>query len=507
MPPEAIEEALPSLAVENGLVPDEGGDGAPAVLPAERPLLGVVTEVDAKADLARVAFAPGLRGAVHLRDVRWARTPNPARYPVPVRSITKVFAPGDVAPFVLPAPGDGAKPTDEPRVLLHQEPAVEGALFSFEMETGAVLAMVGGYDFARSEFNRVTQARRQPGSAFKPMIYGTALTRGWTPTSTIVDRPLVYEDPESGFVWRPGNYKGRFLGKLTLRAALGRSVNNATIHLLNEVGVDEVIAFSRAVGIESRLERNLSLALGASSVSLLELTRAYAVFPAQGRLVTPRFITRVLDAEGNVLLENVALGTLLEEPPTEEPVELEPAREPAAFSEDPEAEIREELAPGHVLSPVDAFLATDMLHGVVVDPEGTGKQARALRRPLGGKTGTTNEQGDAWFIGFSPDLMAGVWVGYDEKRVLGKGETGGMAALPIWIDFMRAALADRPRRDFPVPDGIVFARVDRATGLLAGPASRDTYFQAYAEGTEPTDTSDGAVTASERDRLLRLDAF
>ena len=324
----------------------------------------------------------------------------------------------------------------------------------------------------------MTQARRQPGSAFKPVIYGAALRKGWTAASTIVDRPLVYEDPDSGFVWRPGNYKGEFYGRITLRSALARSVNNATIHLLNAVGVDDVIDYARTLGIESPLVRNLSLALGSSGVSLLELTRAYAVFPAQGRRVVPRFVARVLDAEGNVLLENVPLGG--------GPAQAEPAE---------------------VLSPLDAYLATDMLRAVVEEPHGTGRQAQALRRPLGGKTGTTNEQADAWFVGFSPDLMAGVWVGFDEKRVLGRGETGGRAALPIWIDFMREALAERPRRDFPVPEGVVFARVDRASGLLAGPDSTDSYFQAFAEGKVPTETSDGSVAASESDRRLRLDAF
>lgn len=518
VPPEAIADALPGLASENGLAGEDGADDDAATeIPVGRPLLAVVTDVDTEKDVARVAFAPGLAGEVHLRDVRWARTPNPARYPTPVRSIERVFQVGDVTHFVRPEPDPDDAPVSIPRVLLHQEPAVEGALFAFDIHTGDVLALIGGYDFARSEFNRVTQATRQPGSAFKPIIYTAALVEGKTPTSIVVDRPLVYEDPESGFVWRPGNYKGRFLGELTLREALSRSVNNATIHLLDGLDLDGVLHLARSLGIESPLERNLSLALGASGVSLLELVRAYAVFPAGGRVVVPRFINRVLDAEGNVLLERVPLGNIpasaaeaqqaetngdgSEEPPAQaEPVVVARAGEDADQQEAP-------LPPGYVLSPRTAFLATDMLHGVVVDPKGTGKQARALHRALGGKTGTTNEQGDAWFVGFSPDLAAGVWVGYDERRVLGKGETGGRAALPIWIDFMRSALADRPKTDFAVPEGIVFARVDRKTGLLATAASKDSYFQSYLEGTAPTETAERSTTARESDRLLRLDAF
>lgn len=502
-----IEAALLELAKENGLGAD-GGAGAP--LPRDRPLVGVVTRVDESAGRAAVAFAPGVEGVAALEDVRWARAPDPAAFPVPVRSISKVLRVGDVARFTpLPAEGGAGGP---PRLRLLQEPAVEGALLALEVDSGDVIALVGGYDFARSEFNRAIQARRQPGSAFKPIIYGAALRAGWTAASTIVDRPLVYEDPTTGEVWRPGNYKGRFYGRITLRDALARSVNNATIHLLNAVGVAAALEYARALSIESPLERNLSLALGASGVSLLELVRAYAVFPAQGRRVTPRFIRRVLDAEGRVVLENVPLGTPPAAPAADgadaaakAPEALPPSEEPAASPRAQRAE--SPLPPGHVLSPVDAYLVTDLLRAVVEDPEGTGRRARELGRTVAGKTGTTNEQRDAWFLGFSPDLVAGVWVGFDERKVLGRGETGGAAALPIWIDFMRAELARRPRREFEVPEGVVFARIDRATGLLASGNGGDTVFQAFADGTVPTETAEGAVAATERDRLLRLDAF
>ena len=204
----------------------------------------------------------------------------------------------------------GRETTRLPRysVALYQEPEVQGALLCFEVKDGDVLALVGGRDFDESEFNRVTQARRQPGSAFKPIIYAAALGRDFTPASIIYDRPVVYDDPESGFTWRPENYGRRFLGRLTIGEALARSVNNATIHLLKDVGIDYMMDFARHLGIEAPLERNLGLALGSNPVSLLELTRAYAVFPAKGREVKPRFIRRVLDREGNVLLEDLLLG-------------------------------------------------------------------------------------------------------------------------------------------------------------------------------------------------------
>jgi penicillin-binding protein 1A len=508
--PGEIEAERARLAEENQLQPDD--EESLAELPLDRPLLGVVLSVDAKSDSARVAFAPELERSVALEDVKWARPADPTGYPRDVKSIEKVFAVGDVARFICEARSEAKTEGDAPpetRVLLAQEPEVQGALLSFEVKTGDVLALVGGRDFEESEFNRVTQARRQPGSAFKPIIYAAALGRDVTPASIIYDRPVVYEDPESGFTWRPENYGRRFLGRLILGEALARSVNNATIHLLKDVGIDYVMEFARLLGIEAPLERNLSLALGSNPVSLLELTRAYAVFPAGGWEVKPRFVYRVTDAEGNVLLEDLLLGEAFDpemEAGADENGEDEPGEEevrspaPADDEADPEA-----LPPGQLIAGTHAYLATDLLRGVVNHPRGTGRKARSLGKPVAGKTGTTNDQGDAWFIGFSPDIATGVWVGHDEKRVLGRGETGGRAALPIWIDFMSTALRDRPTRDFAVPDGIVFARIDTKTGLLASSQTETSLFQAFLEGTEPREQSPASASATEDQRRLRLD--
>ena len=510
----AIEAERARLAEENQLEPEE--EGLPAELPLDRPLLGVVLSVDAGRKSARVAFAPEIEGLVALEDVKWARPADPTSYPWDVKSIATVFSVGDVARFIRLADSAGPEETDaasEMRVNLYQEPEVQGAVLCFEVRSGDVLALVGGRDFDESEFNRVTQARRQPGSAFKPVIYAAALGRGFTPASIVYDRPVVYDDPESGFTWRPENYGRRFLGRLTLGEALARSVNNATIHLLKDVGIDYAMDFARHLGIEAPLERNLSLALGSNPVSLLELTRAYAVFPAQGREVKPRFVDRVLDRDGNVLLEDLLLGesavpeddastveeqgsgSLEEEPLPETPTD-------AAEGSEADAEM---LPPGQLISEAHAYLATDLLRGVVNHPRGTGGRARSLGRPVAGKTGTTNDQGDAWFVGFSPDIATGVWVGYDEKRVLGRGETGGRAALPIWIDFMEVALRNRPARDFVVPDGIVFARVDTKTGLLASSETETSLFQAFLEGTEPHEQSTATTSPAEQRRRLRLD--
>jgi penicillin-binding protein 1A len=467
----------------------------PAGFAGDGPFTGVVTRVDGEAEEARVAFAPGIEAVVPLDDVSWAREPDPEHAPRRVDSIAEVFRVGDVARFV-PAPGAGEG--DLPRASLYQEPLVEGALLSIDIDTQEVMALVGGYDFARSQFDRVTQARRQPGSAFKPFIYGAALARGYTPASIVHDRPVVYTDEASGFVWRPRNYGRSFYGPITLREALARSVNNATVHLFRDVGVDFVIDYAQRIGIQSPLSRDLSLALGSSGVSLLELTRAYGVFPNQGRRLDPIFVRRVLDRDGHVLLENLTLADATAS-------DAAPAVAPDAVSAPPPhagPAAAEQLIPAE-----QAYLMVDLLRAVVVDPDGTGWRLRDLQRPVAGKTGTTNDQGDAWFMGFSPDVVTGVWVGHDESHFLGWGETGSRAAAPIWVDYMAAALAERPVRDFPVPDEIVFARIDRKTGLLADATSEDTVFQAFLAGTVPSETSRSALTESEGRRLLRMDAF
>jgi penicillin-binding protein 1A len=308
----------------------------------------------------------------------------------------------------------------------------------------------------------------------------------------------VYKDEESGFIWRPRNYGRSFYGPITLREALARSVNNATVHLFRDVGVDFVMDYARRLGIRSPLNRDLSLALGSSGVTLLELTAGYAIYPNQGRRVVPRFIRRVTDRDGEVLLEDVLLG----EPPAPvlKPIEDEEA-ELAAY---PDGEI---LPTEQVISEAEAYLMCDLLKAVVTDPKGTGWRLRKLGRPLAGKTGTTNDQADAWFVGFSPDVATGVWVGHDESLVLGRGETGSRAAAPIWVDFMRTALSERPVRDFDVPEQIVFQRIDRSTGLLADAKSADVYFQPFLENTAPTQTSSTVSSDSGAFRALREEAF
>jgi penicillin-binding protein 1A len=480
-------------------------------IPYDRPLEGVVLGVDSSTNTARIGFGADLYGEVGIADVAWARTPDPNRPPYSLEKIGSVFEVGDVTVFERLPNSEEDPEKDEPlaedegaderdtlvRLGIAQEPLAEGALLSLDNASGDVLAMIGGYDFARSEFNRAVQASRQPGSAFKPFIYGAALTRGFTPVSIVVDRPVVFTDPVTGFTWAPRNYGRKFYGPMTMRDALKKSVNNATVHLFHDLGVRYVIDYARRFGIQSPLSADLSLALGSSAVTLLELTRAYAVYPRGGNRIVPRFIVSVKDREGIELLADAPLGDV---PP---PV-LKPLLAPGEVREEsyPDSEI---MPTAQLISPADAYLVADLLRAVV--QEGTGRGLKQLGRTLAGKTGTTNDNTDAWFMGFSPELTTGVWVGHDDNQVLGWGETGGKAALPIWRDYMRVALEPYPRKDFEVPPHIEFQRVDRASGLLADSQTQDAYFQPFLEGTAPERSFTDQTTTDQSQQAARDDIF
>jgi penicillin-binding protein 1A len=341
--------------------------------------------------------------------------------------------------------------TGDWKLALEQEPVVQGALLCLENATGYVKAMVGGYDFTTSQFNRAIQARRQPGSAFKPIIYAAALDKGYTPATIIIDSPVIYNDEQSDRVWKPKNYKETFYGPTLFRTALILSRNVVTIKIVTDIGVDYVIDYAHRLGISSPLSRDLSLALGSSAVSLQELTRAISVFPNQGNLVEPIFVTKVLDREGRLIEEH------------------KPQRE-------------------KVMESGTAFVMTHLLQEVV--QYGTGWRARALGRPVGGKTGTTNDQKDAWFVGFTPNVTAGVWVGFDNERELGPQETGARAASPIWVDFVSQVLKGEPEQSFPAPDNVVFAKINARNGLLARPDDASAVFEVFKEGSAPTKRAD-----------------
>jgi penicillin-binding protein 1A len=359
--------------------------------------------------------------------------------------LTQVFKLGSVAPFLVVSIDDERKKLT---VKLDQEPLVEGALLSIDPATGEIKALVGGYDFNRSEFDRAVQSHRQAGSAFKPFVYSAALDSGLSLAQTIFDEPTVFADPATGVDYQPDNYYRKYYGSTTLRAAMEESRNIVSVKLLNQIGYKRTIDVARRMGITSPLMPYPSMALGTMEVSLIDLTTAFSVFPNQGVRVEPHFIRYVADREGAV---------------------------------------REEAAPRVIeaLRADVAYVMTYLLEGVT--ESGTGAAAQALNRTVAGKTGTTEDYADAWFVGFSPSLVAGAWVGFDQKKTLGDGETGARAALPIWIDFMKEALSGRPDEKFVRPANVTYVPIDRHTGLRATVDSKcpAPFLEAFVEGTEP----------------------
>lgn len=423
---------------------------------------GLVVKVDDKKKEVTIQIGDET-ALLPLKNMKWARKPNKkiAYYSAKIRKPSKALRSGDVILVRILGRHDGSLPGQvgkEPDtgkgnrsgfswdVSLEQVPVAQGALFCMEPETGEVKAMVGGRDFKASQFNRAIQSRRQPGSAFKPLIYSAALDKGMSAASIIMDAPYVSRRNQEGEAWKPKNYKEKFYGPTLLRTGLVKSRNVITVKILKKLGVNYAIEYAGNMGIESPMAPDLSLALGSSGLSLMELTKAYAVFANAGMLIKPIYVKRVLDRNGQVIEEN--------QPETVQAISKE-----------------------------TAFLMTDLLGAVIT--EGTGWRIRAMKRPAAGKTGTTNDLKDAWFIGYTPGLVTGVWVGYDDAKEMGKGETGSRAASPIWLGFMSETLKGKPVKDFKAPKGIVFAKIDAQTGLLAGRYSKKTVFQSFKEGTEP----------------------
>jgi penicillin-binding protein 1A len=372
------------------------------------------------------------------------------------KSLSKVFARG----HLIWVQALGPEPDKVRRYRLEQKPEAQGALVCLETATGLVKAMVGGLDFTESQFNRAVQAKRQPGSAFKPFLYATAIDQGFTPADVIWDEPVEYED--NGEIWRPQNYGKKFMGPITLYQALVLSRNVVAVKLMEKVGIKPVIRTARTMGLESYLAPYLSLALGSAEVSLLEMVSAYTTFPNLGDRAKPVFIKRIEDRDGRVVAR------------------FKPRREKA-------------------LSPQTAYVVLHMMKGVV--ERGTATRVKALGRPVGGKTGTTNDLADAWFIGFTPEYTAGVWVGKDKREALGRSETGGHTAAPIFLYFMQDALEGMEVRDFTEPEGITYVTIDAYSGYQSdgwsskpvkvafkqdqvGPSQNSEYYYARSQGYE-----------------------
>lgn len=428
-------------------------------------LPAVVTAVGEKS--LRVRFDGNIQADIPWEGMKWARKfISIDRGGVPPRSAGEIAKVGDVVRVCG---------TVESRELC-QVPAAEGALVSMDPRNGAVLALVGGFDFSRSKYNRVVQANRQPGSSFKPIIYTAAMEHGFTPASVVDDAPFSYYDPWQQKEWRPQNYDGKYLGPISLREALARSTNMVSVRLISSLGIRKVIDTALRFGfVKEQVPYGLSLALGSGTATPLDMARMYAVFANGGFLVAPHFVERVEDRNGAIIYQ---------------------AQPKHACREcDPESVGDESIAP-RILTPQVHYLMHSLLQGVV--QRGTARKALQLGRgDLAGKTGTTNEQKDAWFNGYAADqLIAVSWVGFDSSQPLGDDETGGHTALPMWISYMTTVLKDVPDKNFLQPAGVVSARVDSSSGLLAEPGSEGGTFEVFDErqmpDTEPAMTSEDA---------------
>jgi penicillin-binding protein 1A len=393
-------------------------------------------------------------GSVQLRVGRYAAEMKKSGYAWTRKTTPGFLRAGDVVEVRILSLDDAAGTAS---VELEQTPIVEGALVAIDNHSGQIRAMVGGFSFARSKFNRAVQAYRQLGSTFKPIIYTAAIDRGYTPTSILLDAPVAYPAGPGQPLYAPQNYDRTFKGPVTLRYALEQSRNIPTVRLLDTLTPKTGIEYAKKFGFSNPFPPYLSLALGSAEATLIDVTSGYTAFPNQGVRMAPYDVLKVLDREGNLLEEN---------------------------RPEPHDAIRADTA----------FIMTNLLRGVT--QRGTAAAAAALDWPIAGKTGTMDEYTDAWFIGFDPDLTVGVWVGFDEKKPLGRGETGAQAALPIWMDFMKAYIAARGREHVPTfapPGNIVFLAVDKSTGAPSGDAT-SAINEAFISGTEPG----GAVAASQQ---------
>ncbi len=426
-----------------------------------------VLVVDTAKDKAQVRFG-SYTGEIPASSMSWCRNANKNltgdAAPVP-GDPTRVLKKGDVVWATIREAKAGAHFT----LNLEREPGPEGALVSMKPDSGEVVALAGGFSFEKSQFNRATQAKRQPGSSFKPIVYSAALDHGFTPASVIMDAPIVFANAELGTIWRPENYEDIFYGPTLLSTALAKSRNLVTIRVAQKIGIKAVVERARALGIEGEMPENLSIALGSSAVSLMNLCQAYTAFPRGGSYVKPRLVLQVKSAWGETLYKS-------------EPEYVE------------------------AISPQNAFLMVSMLKEVI--NVGTGGAAKVLGRPLAGKTGTTNNEQDAWFMGFTPYLLTGVYVGYDQVQSMGRGGSGARTALPIWLEY-RKAVEDRYQpEEFLPPEGIVWARVENSQAVdNKGNAAPEAYFLPFMEGTQPTQTDVGRDAAATSDTDLMKQSF
>ena len=431
--------------------------------------LAVVLGLDDRA--ASIGLNKNIKGEIPFAEMRWARKPLPKQKRGPrIKRPGDALSVGDVV--IVSEVKKSKKGTYYPpnTFKLEQIPEAEGALIAMDPHTGRILAMTGGYDFSKSEFNRAVQAKRQPGSSVKPFVYMTALENGYTPASTILDAPIVLDQGDDKPAWRPDNYSQRFYGESPLRIGIEHSRNLMTIRLAQKLGMKKITKYIERFGIAKDLPRVLSVSIGAGETTLLDMVTAYSMIVNGGKRVTPSLVDQIQDSDGQTLFKHDNRPC-----PDCQDTEFTGQRMPEI------PDLRQQIA-----DPIAAYQMTSMLEGAV--KRGTGRRARVWKKFVAGKTGTTNNEVDAWFLGFSPDLVVGVFVGFDSPRTLGRKETGGSVAAPIFGEFMKNALKDTPAIPFRVPQDVNFVRLNRLSGKLTTPNDKDGIMEAFRAGTEPTET-------------------
>jgi len=438
-------------------------EGLEAAMPAWRK--AVVLEIaDSQ---ARIGLASGATGHIPLGELKWARQWLKKQRRGPrISHPQQVLKTGELV-LVEPLGPDKDGKARPGAHGLRQVPAVNGGLVALDPHTGRVRAMSGGFSYGKSQFNRVTQARRQPGSAFKPFVYLAALDKGFTPSSLVLDAPFVIDQGPGQKKWKPSNYSNKFYGPSPLRLGIEKSRNLMTVRLAQNICIEVVADYAERFRVVKKLPHLLSMALGAAETTLLDITTAYAMLVNGGKGIHPTLIDRVQDRNGITIFQH-------EQRTCEGCRAIEWNGQEAPQPPD----IRDQVA-----DPRSAYQIVSMLQGVV--QRGTGRRIRAVGRPLAGKTGTTNGSLDTWFIGFSPDLAVGVFIGFDRPRTLGRGETGSSVAVPVFRDFMAQALKDKRAIPFRIPSGIRLMRVSGRTGLPAAPGERNVILEAFKPGTEP----------------------
>ena len=428
--------------------------------------LAVVVELTKTA--AVIEFSDGAKGNIPLSQLKWARSWEKGEMLGPVVKLpSDVLTEGDVIP-VEPVANKSDNSLSQENFSLMQIPKIEGALVALDPHTGRVLAMSGGYDYAKSEFNRVTQAKRQPGSAFKPFVYLAALESGYSPSTLILDAPFVIDQGQGLPKWRPANYTKKFYGPSTMRLGIEKSRNLMTVRLAQTIGMNKISEYASRFGVVSNMPQQLAMSLGAGETTLLNLTAGYGMLVNGGKKITPTLIDRIQNRHG----ENVF---------THDSRACDQCK--ASFWTSQSVPVLDDIR-DQLSNPASAYQIVSMLKGVV--DRGTGRSIRSLGKPLGGKTGTTNKSVDAWFVGFSADLVVGVFAGFDKPKSLGKMEQGASVAAPIFKAFMKEVLADSSATPFRIPPGIRLVRVNAITGRPAKSEDKKIILEAFKPGTVPT---------------------